>query len=344
MVQLFFGIVMLVLALACASTSISGTGSGGDTSTTSGTGSGGGTTLSKVSGPIDQFGSVVVGGIYFNTDDLTPTIEGRAGNLSELELGMWVTLQGNINTNTLSGQATSLTFEAHQAGTISAFNNGGNSFILNGTTINLDATTHYSANLTLPLKVNDRIQLSGQYLASGNFYATHISEHRLPADRHRLPEELRPHLVPSDFQGLQIEIDQMLSDELWRSGNLVFDFKQAEDTIGGNARPPLLGEKMAVRGQLLPSGNFQVLSWITRDDREGNTKIAGTIQSLSPLGSAPRVELNNIFYAIQPYTIFRDESMAKQARFGFRELRVGDSIELKLSKDGKVLGLKKRGP
>jgi hypothetical protein len=337
--HLWLCIASLLLALAC------GSGGGSIASTSiSGTGSGSGTSLSKVSGPIDQFGSIYVGGITFNTDGLSPNIEGRSGNLSELELGMWVTVQGNINTNDLTGTATGLIFETHQAGNISSLLTG-NAFMLNNsTTLEVDQSTRYSTNLTLPLSVNDRIQASGQFLASGNFYATHVGQHRQPWDRHRLPAELQPQLDATGFNALQIEVGEKLSDNVWKSGNIVFDFQNSTEAIGGQTRVPKAGEKMSVRGQLLPSGNFQVLTWVSRDDRERQGNITGTIQSLSAMAKPPQVVIAGTTYTIEPYTVFKDESPTHQQRFGFRELQVGDSIELQLSKDGKVLELKKKGP
>jgi hypothetical protein len=339
-ISLLVGMVLLlILALACG-TSISGTGSGGEGEV--GTRSGG-TSLSKVSGPIDQFGSVYVAGIYFNTEGINPVVDGHVGQLSDLELGMWVTVEGNINTQDLTGTANLITYETHQAGNVTSLSSG-NNFVLNGIIIETDQSTRYSANLNLPLSVHDRVHLSGQYLSSGNFYASQIGGHSEVWDRHRLPNELRTKLNQGEFLGLQIEVEQELNQGFLLSGNTIFNFQQAQEVIEGSVRSPRLGEKIAVRGQLLPSGIFKVLSWFSRDDEERKSLVQGQIQVLSAAGGLPHILLDGKWYFIAYFTQFEDLSHPRILGFGFHELRVGDTVALLLSAKGYVLKLRKCDP
>ena len=330
---------ILMVSLACgssggaslASTSISGTGTGGTTS------------LSKVSGSIDQFGSVYVGGVHFVTDNLLPSVEGNVSVLTDLELGMWVTIEGNIDTTSLTGTATALSYESHHAGNITSVL-AGNNFVINGVSVETDDLTRLSPGLTLPLSVNQRVKLSGQYLSSGNFYATHVGSHVQPWDRKKNPADLETKLGDVGFQVIQIEVESDLGNDTWRSNNLQFDFKDAKESTAGLVRPPRPKERVVVRGQKLPSGNFQVLSFVSRERDMQEQKVNGLIQALASAGSKPAVTIDSKVYNIEPFTQFEDESRWRLRRFGYKELAVGDRVVLEVSKEGFVIELKRVEP
>jgi hypothetical protein len=337
-------IMLGLLSLAC------GSGGGGSLASTSisGTGSGSGTTsLSKVSGSIDSFGSLYVGGIHFNTDALNASLEGASGNITDLEVGMWVSVEGTVDLNSLSGNATNLVYETHQAGLVSALG-AGNQFVINGVTVESDDLTRTSPNLSLPLSLNQRVRLSGQYLSSGNFYATHIGEHVATWTKNKSAAELRSERQQaladtSVLHVSQLEVSETLSSNVFKAEGLTLDFKDAKEAVGDQVRPPKLGERVVVRAQTLVSGNLQVLSYVSRANKDpAKSIVTGVISALAGSGSKPAVTMSGQIYKIEPFTVFKDLSFKKKRRFGYRELLVGDSVQLELSQGGVVLSLKRR--
>jgi len=335
-IRLPFGLCLFLLALfalACggggtelASTTIGGTGTGG-------------TTTSKASGPIDQFGSLYVGGIQFNTDGVEPLIEGTEASLTDLELGMWVEVEGTVDASGNTGTATNIIYSAHIAGVVLAINdheltvNGGNTV-----TIETDDLTHYGTNITLPISIGNDLVITGQYRSSGNFWASHIGPNTRSLVRARSREALSPSLNEDTEILLHIEMETFLSTDLWEAEGINLDFAGAKNkrNDGSSLQP---GQRVMVRGRRDTNGQLRVTEYNLRESLSEETQVSGNIASL--FDNPPRVSLGDQIYRIEPFTIFDDQSVDQQRRFGFRELNTGDSVSLTLSSSGVVLKLRK---
>ena len=56
-------------------------------------------------GPIDGFGSVIVNGVRFDTDNAVIVVDGAAASLSDLEVGQVVVVVGTFDEDGLNGEA-----------------------------------------------------------------------------------------------------------------------------------------------------------------------------------------------------------------------------------------------
>ena len=329
-------VLLLYFGFACggggsdiASTTIGGTGTGG-------------TSVSKASGPIDQFGSIYVGGIHFDTDGISPLIEGQTGSLSELELGMWVEVEGTVDASGNTGTATNVSYSAHIAGVVLA--TGTNTMTLgagNSITIEVDQLTQYGANVNLPLQVGNDLVITGQYrTSSNNFWASHVGLNTRALVRLRSREDLTPTLAGNTELLLHLEIDTLVSGNIWESEGINLDFSEARNNLGGNLDIQQ-GRRVTVRGRRDSNGRMTVTEYSLRETLTDTTEVSGSIEKLPD--HPPRVTLagNVQEYRIEPFTIFEDQSTDRQQRFGFRELETGNSVVLTLSSSGVVLKLRK---
>lgn len=327
----WIGITLVyVFALACgggselASTSIGGTGTGG-------------TSVSKASGPIDQFGSVYVGGIHFSTNTVTTLIEGVTGSVDDLELGMWVEVEGTVDSTGNTGTATNITYGAHLAGNVLMVD--GNEITMGNIIIETDDYTRYGNNLIQPLMADDFIAVTGQYRSSGNFWASHIGPNPTRFERTRTRNELAPTLENGVELIYHIEVDSQIGGDIWQGDGITIDFSEATNLSndGGSFQPR---ERLAVRGRRDTNGRLRVSEFNVREERPGETEVIGTITLLQD--HPPRVTIGGNVYRIEPFTIFEDQSVDARRRFGFRDLNLFDSVKLVLSPTGVVMKLIKQ--
>lgn len=151
----FLALLLVALAAAC----------GGNGSSTSGSAT---TAKNSSTGVITGFGSVFVNGVEFNTARTSVSINGVSGKESELKVGMVVKVDGTINGDGRSGNATSINFSAEAEGPISDINLATNTLTVLGQTISIDGNTIFEGATGLSdLAVGDYIEVSGFRNASG---------------------------------------------------------------------------------------------------------------------------------------------------------------------------------
>jgi Domain of unknown function (DUF5666) len=150
-----------------------GTGSGGTGIDPGGVGSGGTGVMAGLSiGSIDGFGSVIVNGIRFNIDNITPQIE----DVSALALGMTVQIRGPYDDATMEGTATSLISAAELRGKITAIDAVASRIWVNGYPADVDdATVIVGVPGFANLAVNDEVQIHG-LPSSSTLSATRIEK------------------------------------------------------------------------------------------------------------------------------------------------------------------------
>ena len=99
-----------------------GGGGGGGSDSTDGGGSNPPAAATNVSqGQIEGFGSVFVNGVEWETDSVEIEIEGSPGfSESDLQIGMLVKVEGNLDASGTTGTATTINFDDNLEGPISS--------------------------------------------------------------------------------------------------------------------------------------------------------------------------------------------------------------------------------
>lgn len=170
-------LVLLLVALAAAC--------GGNGSSTSGSAT---TAKNSSKGVITGFGSVFVNGVEFNTARTSVTINGVSGKESELKVGMVVKVDGTINGDGRSGNATSINFSAEAEGPISDINLATNTLTVLGQTVSIDGNTIFEGATGLSdstLVIGDYIEVSGFRNASG-IVASRIEKKTVGSSHHSI--------------------------------------------------------------------------------------------------------------------------------------------------------------
>ena len=162
----FLALLLIALVAAC----------GGNGSSTTGSAT---TTKNSSTGVITGFGSVFVNGVEFNTAKTSVSINGVSGTESELKVGMVVKVDGTINGDDRSGNATSIKFSAEAEGLISDINLATNTLTVLGQTVIIDGNTIFEGVTALSdprLAIGDYIEVSGFRNASGIVVASRIEK------------------------------------------------------------------------------------------------------------------------------------------------------------------------
>jgi len=154
-----------------------GGGSGG-TSSTLGTSS-----LSTTQGVITGFGSVFVDGVEYDIPSGTPiSVDGSDGTESDLQVGMLVTLKGNINPDGKTGTASSIEYADQMQGVVTATNvasNGTGTLTVMGQTVTLNSDTIFDSHVTSitspdQIQVGNIVEVSGYASSNGDVIASRV--------------------------------------------------------------------------------------------------------------------------------------------------------------------------
>ncbi|MGB5164035.1 MAG: DUF5666 domain-containing protein [Woeseiaceae bacterium] len=128
-------------------------------------------------GTITGFGSVIANGIRFDTDSATVTMNGQPGNLSDLRVGMVVTIRATVQERTGAAVASQIMFTDDAQGPISNMNAVTNSFVVLGRKVMFDEMTVFDGAPMEALADGNMVQVSGQWRSQERIQATHI--HRI---------------------------------------------------------------------------------------------------------------------------------------------------------------------
>ncbi len=147
-------------------------GGGGDTA-----GIGGSGFIS--SGTITGFGSVFVNGVEFETDSSAFDIEGTSGTQNDLAIGMVVRVNGTINPDGITGNASSIIFDDELQGPVSGLNviTDTASFTVLGTTVKIDRnlTSFDGTGFDFDTITNDdNVEISGFFDSIGVLTASRV--------------------------------------------------------------------------------------------------------------------------------------------------------------------------
>lgn len=145
------------------------------------------------SGVISSLNDFTVNGIRFNTDNAQVTLNDQNGNQSDLNVGMYVTVKGTVDSSGKNGDASTISFESEIDGVVSA-----NNITVDGTlevmgqTVHVDNTTRFYSELAAiatmqDIRANNYVEVSGYSTGNGQIFATYIE---VKADSYLAGDEL----------------------------------------------------------------------------------------------------------------------------------------------------------
>ena len=235
------GIALLAIVVAAC-----GGGGGSDTPAVTAPDSGGGETggiirTGIVAGSITNFGSVIVNGVRFDTSNAGFTLNGEVGSESDLAVGQFVVVSGEIDDDLASGTATDVIYEDNVTGPVQSRDVAANSLVVLGQTVLIDADTSFDDSISPGnidgIAIGDIVEVSGLVDANGAIRATRIED--------------RP--AGSTFEVLGVVSGLDSAAQRFSINALVVDFGSAsiEDFPGGSISN---GDLVEARGASLGSG------------------------------------------------------------------------------------------
>lgn len=129
-------------------------------------------------GPIQAFGSIVVGGEHYDIASAAITVNGQPASADDLALGQIVTVQGQIAGDG-SRVAETVEFDANLRGPVQSIDSGNGVIIAMGQQIRIGPATTIVAgtgNTLDDLAVGDYVEVSGLVDTGGNVVATRIAQ------------------------------------------------------------------------------------------------------------------------------------------------------------------------
>lgn len=179
--RIFFAMILMFLFPSCGGGG--GGGGGGVASNTSGGGIGGtGISVSSV-GPITAKGSITVNGVKFETTTASIFLDGEESSDGDLlKVGMVVQVQGTLNDDKITGNATTVRFDDSVQGPITSIS--GNTLLILGQTVLVGSQTVFDSSIpggVSSLVIGDILEVSGEPDELGQIRATFIQK-KEPSD------------------------------------------------------------------------------------------------------------------------------------------------------------------
>jgi hypothetical protein len=130
---------------------------------------------SAVLGAISGFGSIIVGGIEFDTSSAVVMIEGDAAQASDLRLGMVATVRGSVARGGRRGVADSVAVESLAEAPLEAIDVPGGTLRLLSQQVIVDGATVFDPVSFEALEAGDTVNVGGFLDANGRIRATRIA-------------------------------------------------------------------------------------------------------------------------------------------------------------------------
>jgi hypothetical protein len=209
------------------------------------------------SGVITKVDGLTVNGIEFQTDGTQVVVDDQNGTQDQLDVGMYVTVEGSLNSDGKSGSASKIIFENEVEGMVEA-----NNVALDGTlkvmgqTVIVDDKTRFHSELVAvssiaDIKANQFVEVSGYSDGKGNIRATRIE---VKADTY--------------LAGTQVEIKgtvSQLSDTSFYIGDMEIAHSDAY-LKDFNGKPLSEGQRVEVKSVNLPDGTYFAANEIQLED------------------------------------------------------------------------------
>ena len=146
-------------------------GGGGGSSAGVGTGGTGAFAVGTISG----FGSIIVNGVRYDDSSATVVDDDDSSSSSSLAIGQVVEIRGSVNSDGLTGTASSISYYSALKGPVTDFNSGAGTFKVFGQLVSTTATTLVELGSSgSPLADGNVVEVYGLPDASGGITATRI--------------------------------------------------------------------------------------------------------------------------------------------------------------------------
>ena len=132
------------------------------------------------SGSTQEFGSVVVNNVRYDTDNATFVINGQAGSQDDLIIGHRLLLQG-IDNGDGTGVASRVVFSADLIGAVDSVDAEAERFTALGRTVQIDGVTIFDGGEPASLMAGDTVSVSGSFDADGVLRAEAVQVQAAPA-------------------------------------------------------------------------------------------------------------------------------------------------------------------
>lgn len=126
-----------------------------------------------VSGPIDNFGSIIANGVRMDVNGATITDDGVSIIQSDLDVGDTVIMRGTLNGDG-TGSAVTVITDEFVKGPVTAIDVPGNRFVAMGQTINVDLTTAFSGITLDTLTAGMLVEVHGSLDGDDEVRATRV--------------------------------------------------------------------------------------------------------------------------------------------------------------------------
>jgi hypothetical protein len=131
-----------------------------------------------VLGPIASFGSVVVNGIHYETDDATITVDGEPATQADLRVGQVIQVTAELEDGATTGTASAIRFDDNVEGPIASIDAAAGVLVVLGQTVRIGPATSFDDSIQPRsiegLAVDDFVEVSGLVMADGSIDATRI--------------------------------------------------------------------------------------------------------------------------------------------------------------------------
>jgi hypothetical protein len=150
-------------------------GGGGSTASSGGT-----ATTTTTAGQITGFGSVIVNGVRYSETSATVDSDDDASYArANLQLGMVVEIDGDVNSDGVTGKARSIRARSETEGSITAIDTTAKTLTVMGQIVAVNAQTVFPGGTVQPsqlsdLSVNERVEVHGLRTDATHITATHI--------------------------------------------------------------------------------------------------------------------------------------------------------------------------
>jgi len=114
-----------------------------------------------VVGPVSGFGSVIVNGVQFDTAAAIVTMDDEPGTVSDLRIGMVVSIGGTIDSDTGLAHASEISVVDDAEGPIMSMDRAAGSFVVLGRTVFVDELTVFEGTTFEDLEVGHVVEVSG---------------------------------------------------------------------------------------------------------------------------------------------------------------------------------------
>lgn len=131
-------------------------------------------THNVVSAPITGFSSVIANGVEFETAAAIVTLDDQPGSVSDLRVGMVVTIGASTDPATGVARADEIAFSDNAQGPVSDIDRDTGSFVVLGQTFMVDELTAFDDASFDDLATGNVVQVSGLWLSQNRFQATHV--------------------------------------------------------------------------------------------------------------------------------------------------------------------------